>query len=86
MWISVTGAGCLLPLLVFLNLIFGWLIFKPVTLWLAIEGILIVLFLLNSYIFIKRFSSFSSSKKNKNAIDNAIDVEGEVIEEKQRLK
>lgn len=70
--------GCLLPLSILLNLFFGWIFFKPI-LWLSIEGILILLFILNSYILTRRIlSSFKS--------DDVIDVQGEVVEDKQRLK
>ena len=75
----VSQAGCLLPLLILLNLFLGWMFFKPLT-WLAIEGVLVFLFLLNSYILARRISS--SSRKNKKIID----VEGEALEEKDRLE
>jgi len=75
----VSQAGCLLPILILLNLFFGWLFFKPLS-WLAIEAALIFLFLLNSYILARRISS--ASRKNRKIID----VEGEVQEEKDKLK
>ena len=75
----VSQAGCLLPILILLNLFFGWLFFKPLT-WLAIEASLILLFMFNSYILARRISS--ASRKNRKIID----VEGEVQEEKDKLK
>jgi hypothetical protein len=72
-------SGCLLPLLILWNLFFGWMFFKPL-IWLAIEGILVLLFTLNSYILARRISSFTAKRSN------VIDVEGEVVEEKRKLK
>lgn len=68
-------SGCLLPLPIFLNLFFGWIFFKP-KIWLLIEGILILLFLINSYVLARRISAFTTKK------DNVVDVEGEVIEDR----
>jgi hypothetical protein len=75
----VSQAGCLLPILILLNLFLGWLFFKPLT-WLAIEGALVLLFMLNSYILARSISS--ASRKNRKIID----VEGEVVEERDKLK
>lgn len=69
--------GCLLPLLITLNLFFGWLIFKPLY-WLLIEIGLIMLFFLQALIFTKKIKV--AFKKNKKIID----VEGEVVDEKQK--
>jgi len=70
------SSGCLLPLLIVLNLFFGRLFFSA-SHWLAIEGILVLLFLFNSYITARRV--FSSSRKKRS---NVIDVEGKVIKDK----
>lgn len=72
----LTYNGCLLPLLIVLNFFFGRLFFKTDQ-WLAIEGVLILLFLLSSYIMTRRI--FSSGPKAK--AGNVIDVEGEAVEE-----
>lgn len=69
--------GCLLPLLIILNLFFGWMFLKPV-LWLGIEIILAVIFLLNLFLLsgaIKRI--FSNSPKYRK---DTIDVKGEVVD------
>ena len=71
--------GCLLPLLIISNLFFGWMFFRPKT-WLSIEGVLILLFIINSYVLARRISSFSFKAHE------AIDVEGEVIEDRHKLK
>ena len=70
--------GCLLPMLFLFNLFFGWMFFKPGA-WLTIEGAIILLFMINSLILVKKVSSFT--KKGSNIID----VEGEVIEEGKPL-
>ena len=71
--------GCLLPFLIVFNLLFGWMFFKLLA-WLLIEGILILLFILNARIAVRKI--FSSSSKRSNVID----IEGEVVEEKRKLK
>jgi hypothetical protein len=71
----ITYSGCLLPLLIVLNLFFGQFFFKPGQ-WLAIEGILILLLMLHSYIATRRFKS-----SRRNNPRNAIDVEGKVVED-----
>jgi uncharacterized membrane protein len=64
--------GCILPLLIILNLFFGWLVFKPLE-WLAVGVALILLFLLNSAIAARRI--LSGAHKDSRIID----VEGKVI-------
>ena len=71
--------GCFLPLLFLFNLIFGWMFFKPLT-WLAIEGVILLLILINSLLLVRKISSLTKTKSN------VIDIEGEVIEEKKKLK
>jgi hypothetical protein len=78
-FVFFSQSGCLLPLLIFLNLLFGWMFFRSKT-WLLIEGILILLFIINSYVLARRISSFSFKAHE------AIDVEGEVIEDRHKLK
>jgi len=74
----IAYSGCLLPLLIILNLFFGRLFLKTAD-WLAFEGILILLFLFNSYIKLYRFTHSSRRKGG----DNVIDVEGKVINDKK---
>ena len=71
--------GCFLPLIFLINLIFGWMFFKPLT-WLAIEGVILLLILINSLLLVRKISSLTKTKSN------VIDIEGEVIEEKKKLK
>ena len=75
----ISQTGCFLPFLILFNLFLGWLFFKPLT-WLAIEGFLIILFLFNSYILARRISV--ASRKNRKVID----IEGEIVEERDKLK
>jgi len=72
-------SGCFLPLLIILNLFFGWLIFKPLV-WLAVGSVLVLLFLLNSVIVTRKILSGSPGGSH------IIDVEGQVLEEKKRFK
>jgi hypothetical protein len=73
-------AGCLLPALILLNLFFGWMFLKTST-WLVLEGILILLLVLNSYFLIRKVKRWSVP-----APGNIIDVHGEVVDEKRELK
>lgn len=73
-FLFVSQTGCLLPMLIVLNLFFGWIFFKPL-IWLFTEGALILLFIINSYVLIKKVSSLSTRRSD------AIDVESQVVEE-----
>jgi hypothetical protein len=75
----VSQTGCLLPLFILFNLFFGWMFFKPFT-WVLIEGALILLFMLNSYILARQVAKFTAKR------DNVVDVEGEVVEDRHKLK
>jgi hypothetical protein len=75
----ISRAGCLLPLLIVLNLIFGWIFFKPGT-WLLVELILILLLALNSYFLAKKISSFPRRQAD------VIDVKGEVVGDKEQIE
>jgi len=70
---TVVFSGCLLPFLIIFNLLFGKLFFKT-SLWLAIEGILLLLFLINSYLGLRRIHASANHNRRREAID----VEGEV--------
>lgn len=78
-FIFFSGSGCLLPALIIFNLSLGWIFLKP-KLWLISEAILILLFIINSFIIMRKIIS-SSSKR-----DNVIDVEGRIIEDREQLK
>ena len=73
-------AGCLLPLLIILNLLFGWRIFKPLE-WLAVGAVLALLFIFNSIVVARQVFPRGSSRRS-----GAIDVEAEVMEGDNKLK
>ena len=77
--VFISQSGCLLPLLIMLNLFFGLFIFKPLT-WLLVGIVLALLLMLNSYAASRR--SFAAPRKR----GNVIDVEGEVVEERHKLQ
>lgn len=79
----ISQTGCLLPIIILFNLFFGWMFF-PARAWLFIEGILIILFFINSFIFLRRVSNMASGANPQR--DGVIDVEGEIVEEKRKLK
>jgi len=78
-FVFFSGSGCLLPALIIFNLLFGWIFLKP-KLWLIIEAILVLFFIINGYIITRKI--FSASRKR----DDVIDVKGEVVEDRHHLK
>jgi len=90
-------SGCLLPMLIMFNLFFGKLIFNSTRLWLVIEAALIFLFIIKIHAFTRKIreqfrsagsgwpaDSQGDQPKSRNR-GRVIDVEGEVVEEKQKL-
>jgi uncharacterized membrane protein len=65
----------LLPFLIIFNLFFGLLFLRPLV-WLFIQAILILLFLIKGYIITRKINSASRGKRN-----DAIDVKAEIVEE-----
>ncbi|MFH1269680.1 MAG: hypothetical protein ABIH75_01295 [Candidatus Omnitrophota bacterium] len=78
-FVFLSGSGCLLPALIIFNLFFGWIFLSPVH-WLVIEGVLILIFIINGFIMMRKIISTSSRS------EGAIDVEGEVVEDKHKLR
>lgn len=78
-FVFISHAGCFLPLLIILNLFFGWLFFSFIH-WLLIELGLIILFTINSIIFTKKIFSTVSEDSD------IVDIEGKVVEDRERLK
>ena len=72
--------GCLLPSLIVLNLLFGWIFLKPLY-WFLAGAVLLSIYIINGYIITRKIISASSGKHH-----NAIDVEASVIEDKHCLK
>lgn len=91
-------SGCLLPMLIMLNLFFGKLIFSSTRLWLGIEGVLVLLFIIKIHAFTRKISEqlrsgsidLSSDSQNHRTQSRhrgeVVDVEGEIVEEKHKLK
>jgi len=75
------NSGCFLPFLIIFNLFFGRLFFS-FKVWLAIEGILVGLFVISAYIFSRRIIKNMKEKSR----GNVIDVEAEVVNEREKLK
>ncbi|MBU0547278.1 MAG: hypothetical protein KJ710_02115 [Candidatus Omnitrophica bacterium] len=74
-------SGCLLPLLIIFNLLFGRVIFNSTYLWLGIEAALIFIFIIKIHIFLKKISQ-QVGPEGHNPHDRIVDVEGKVVEEK----
>ena len=79
-------SGCLLPLLIILNLLFGRAIFNSTLLWLGVEGLLILIFIIKVRMFMRRISQrFNSTGPGPDTASRlrrkeAIDVEAKVVE------
>lgn len=71
-------SGCLLPMLIIFNLFFGKLIFNSTRLWLGVEAILILLFIIKIHFFARKISQQFRPK------GKVIDVQGQVVEEEKR--
>ena len=78
-FVFFSGSGCLLPSLIIFNLLFGWIFLKPKP-WLLTEAILILFFIINSFIITRKIISISSKR------DDVIDVKGEVVEDRHKRK
>jgi len=76
-FVFFSRTGCFLPLLIIFNLLFGWIFLRPLH-WLLVEAILILFFIISGYVIMRKI--ISSSKRN-----DAIDIEGEVVEDKREL-
>ena len=87
-------SGCLLPLLIIFNFFFGKLFFPSTAIWLGIEGVLILLFILKIHFFIRKIRGQlgpesrgpGSASRSHRAGGEVIDVEGKVVEDREKLK
>ncbi|MDD5108882.1 MAG: hypothetical protein PHC29_05175 [Candidatus Omnitrophica bacterium] len=88
------NSGCLLPFLIIFNLFFGKLIFNSTRIWLSIEFVLILIFILKIRIMVNKIKqqfgqqggSFVSNSQTHRPAAKVIDVQGDVIEEDKKLK
>jgi hypothetical protein len=82
-------SGCLLPLLIILNLLFGKVIFNSTLLWLAVEAALIFIFIVKVLVLMhrikKQFFAGSGNSDSDSQIRRqgsaVVDVEGKVVED-----
>lgn len=70
-------SGCLLPLLIILNLFFGWIFLKPLH-WLISEAVLVLLFIFTAHILKRKIINFMHHE------DGIIDTEGKVVEDSRQ--
>jgi len=71
-------------MLIMLNLFFGKLIFNSTRLWLSVEGILVLLFIIKILSFTRKISELISPGDRGRG--KVVDVEGEVVQETPKLK
>lgn len=79
-FIWMGSSGCLLPFLIILNLFFGKLIFNSTRLWLGIEALFILIFILKINILARKINQQFRPK------GKVVDIEGQVVEDKKKLK
>jgi len=83
-------SGCLLPMLIILNLFFGRLIFSSNSLWLGIEGILVLLFIIKIHIFTRKIREqlWPGGRDNQGhkPQGKVVDIQGRVVEDGKELK
>lgn len=93
-FIWIGNSGCLLPLLIIFNLFFGRLIFNSTRLWLSVEAILILIFIIRINIIARKISrqfdrqggGFASSGQNHKPKADVVDIQGHIVEEEKKLK
>lgn len=92
-FVRIGGSGCLLPSLIIFNLFFGRLIFGSIRLWLGIEVLLILIFMIKINIMMRKISrqfrpgghDSASGSKSPGGNSNVIDIQGQVVEEDEQL-
>ena len=89
-FVWVGGSGCLLPVLIIFNLLFGRLIFNSARLWLGVEFFLILLFIINLNIMARKisrqFNQQSPGRQSRRSQGQVVDIQGQVVEEEKKLK
>lgn len=89
-YVWMGNAGCLLPLLIIFNLFFGKLIFGSTGLWLGVEGVLILIFMLKIKIMVSRlnqqFRHFQGQQQSSKVSGKVIDVQGQEVKDNQQLE
>lgn len=75
-----SGNGCLLPALILSNLLFGWMVFRPLWIWLAVGFVLVFIFGLQLYLSLKLFMR-AGSKKQKGDV---IDIQAQALDEQDK--
>jgi len=89
-YVWMGNAGCLFPLLIICNLFFGTLIFGSTGLWLGVEGILILIFMLKIKVMVSRlnqqFRHFQGHQQSSGVSGKIIDVQGQEVKDNQQLE
>jgi FtsH-binding integral membrane protein len=86
--------GCLLPFLIVFNFFFGRLIFSSTRMWLSIEAVLILIFIIKINIMANRIKrhlgldgrNFASDNQSYRPGGKVVDVQGHVVKEDKKLK
>ena len=82
-----SNSGCLLPFLIIFNLFFGKSFFNSTRLWLGIEVVLILIFILKINTMVHKISQqLRPDSRGFKPNGKIIDVQGQVVEEKEKLR
>ncbi len=99
-FVWVGGSGCLLPLLIIFNLLFGKLVFSSTRMWLGIEAGLILLFIININIMARKISrgftsnsqshwpeghGLASNSQSHKGRGKVVDIQGHEVREDKKL-
>jgi len=84
-YIGMGSSGCLLPLLIIFNLFFGKLIFNSTGLWLGVEVVLVLIFMLKIKLMASRINQHLSSEgpdqQSHKLQGKVVDIQGQVVED-----
>jgi hypothetical protein len=89
-YVWMGNSGCLLPLLIIFNLFFGQMIFGSTRLWLGVEAVLVLIFILKIKLITSRISrqfragDFDGQGHKRQG--KVVDIQGQVVEDNKKLK
>lgn len=82
-WIG--SSGCFLPFLIIFNLFFGRFIFNSTRLWLGVEAILILIFILSINIMRRKIiRQFGQPGRGRRRGGKVVDIPGQVVGEEKK--
>ncbi len=81
------NSGCLLPFLIIFNLFFGRMILGSTGLWLGLEAILVLIFILKVRLMVSRISRQLGRQdrhtQTRSSQDRVVDIHGQVVDDEE---